>query len=211
MRPRRRHALPPVALLALAVLAGARQARAEDALPPERPTTPYRAEVRNSYQISRPSGGQSSGDTLEIRVSGPLLYEASKLLEEKTVIVDTEKREVVEFDADAEEKVAARFALNDAPIPYVGGRAAIAAIDPAWGPPRVAGREKVARRGCTVLHWGQPEKDGAVACVSQEGVVLRARLVWAGYEREFELLDFDPGQQDEKWFRPPKGFAVVDG
>lgn len=210
MRPR--HPLA-FSLLVLAAALAPRLARAEDALPPERPTTPYRAEVRNVYQISRPGGGSGCGDTIEIRVSGPLLYEDSKIMEEKTVIVDTDKREVVEFDADAEgaERVAARFGLNDAPIPYVGGRAAIAAIDPAWGPPRIAGREKVAKRECTVLHWGEPEEDGAVACVSKEGVVLRARLVWAGYEREFELLDFDPGEQDEKWFRPPQGYSVVDG
>jgi hypothetical protein len=36
-------------------------------------------------------------------------------------------------------------------------------------------------------------------------------MVWPGYEREFELLEFAPGRQDEKWFQPPKGFRVVDG
>jgi hypothetical protein len=198
------------AAAAALVLAGA-PARAAGELPPERPTTPYRAEIRNTYAVVEEGGGRSGGDTLVIRVSGARLFEDSQLLQEKTVIVDTEKREVLEFDPDAEEKVAARFELNDAPIPYVHGRAAIAAIDPAWGAPRIAGEDQVAKRPCTRLEFGRPDEDGARACVSKEGVVLRLRLVWPGYEREFEALDFDPGRQDEKWFRPPKGFTVVDG
>lgn len=98
-----------------------------------------------------------------------------------------------------------------APIPYVDGRAAIAAVDPAWGAPRVTGVDAVAKRSCTVLAFGDPVEDGATACVSKEGVVLRLRMVWPGYEREFELLEFAPGRQDEKWFQPPRGFRVVDG
>jgi hypothetical protein len=198
---------------ALAVLWAAAGAGPADAgeLPPERPATPYRAKIRNTYSQVEPGGGKSGGDTLEIRVSGPLLFEKSQIMEEKTVIVDTAKREVLEFDPKDADRIAARFALNDAPIPYVGGRAAIAAIDPAWGEPRVTGEEKVAKRACTVLEFGRPDEDGARACVSKEGVVLRLRLVWPGYEREFEALDFDPGQQDDKWFRPPKGFRVVEG
>jgi hypothetical protein len=179
-------------------------------LPPERPTTPYRAVVRNSYSMFEGGSGRSGGDTIEIRVAGPRLYEKSRIMEEKAVIVDTEQRSVLEFDPKDEERIAARFGLNDAPIPYVGGRSAIAAIDPAWGEPRVTGEDKVAKRGCTVLEYGTAE-DGAVACVSKEGVVLRLRLAWPGYEREFEILDFSPGRQDEKWFQPPKGFQVVEG
>lgn len=198
------------ALAACAALAGP-PARAAGELPPERPTTPYRAKVRNSYSILEAGGGRSGGDTLEIRVSGARLYEDSQIMEEKTVIVDTERREVLEFDPDGEQKLAARFALNDAPIPYVHGRSAIAAIDPAWGAPRVAGKDEVAKRSCTLLEFGRPDEDGARACVSKQGVILRLRLVWPGYEREFEALDFDPGRQDEKWFRPPKGFQVVEG
>jgi len=208
---RRRLHLGLVAATAACLALAGPLARAEAELPPERPTTPYRAKVRNSYSIVEAGGGRSGGDTLEIRVAGPRLFEDSQIMEEKTVIVDTEKREVLEFDPNAEQKLAARFALNDAPIPYVGGRSAIAAIDPAWGAPRVAGEEKVAKRKCTVLEFGKPDEDGARACVSQEGVVLRLRLVWPGYEREFEALDFDPGRQDEKWFRPPKGFQIVEG
>jgi hypothetical protein len=198
-------------IAAVAMSAPAPSARSADPLPPERPATPYRARVRNTYAVVEPGGGRSGGDTLEIRVSGPLLFEDSQILEARSVIVDTEKREVLEFDPADAEKVATRFALNEAPIPYVGGRAAIAAIDPAWGAPLVAGEDEVAKRRCTVLHFGSPEADGAAACVSKEGVVLRLRLVWPGYERDFELLDFDPGRQDEKWFRPPKGFRIVEG
>jgi hypothetical protein len=210
-RPQRRLARALLALAACAVLGGPPARAAEDELPPERPTTPYRAKVRNRYAVVEPGGGRSGGDTLEIRVSGARLFEDSLLLDEKTVIVDTARREVVEFDPRARERVAARFALNDAPIPYVHGRAAIAAIDPAWGPPRVEGREEVAGRACTVLAFGRTEVDGARACVSPHGVVLRLRLVWPGYEREFEVLDLDLGRQDEKWFRPPKGYRIVDG
>lgn len=201
----------PLAPAAAAALLAAAPARAAGELPPERPTTPYRAEIRNTYSIVEEGGGRSGGDTLVIRVSGARLFEDSQLMEEKSVIVDTEKREVLEFDPDAEEKLAARFELNDAPIPYVHGRSAIAAIDPAWGAPRVVGEDEVAKRNCTLLEFGRPDEDGARACVSKEGVVLRLRLVWPGYEREFEALDFDPGRQDEKWFRPPKGFTIVDG
>ena len=195
---------------AIAVLLAASPAPAEE-LPPERPTTAYRAKVRNAYFAMDGGSGRSGGDTIEIRVSGPRLYEKSQILEEKAVIVDTEQRSVLEFDPKDRRKLAARFALNDAPIPYVGGRAAIAAIDPAWAAARVTGEDRVAKRDCTVLAFGEPEADGAVACVSKEGVVLRLRMVWPGYEREFEALEFSPGRQDEKWSRPPRGFQVVDG
>lgn len=211
---RRRSCLDLARTLLLTAAAGAALAApagAEAELPPERPTTPYRAKVRNTYSIVEAGGGRSGGDTIEIRVSGARLFEDSQLLAEKTVIVDTGKREVLEFDPKAEDKLAARFALNDAPIPYVGGRSAIAAIDPAWGAPRVVGEEQVAGRKCALLEFGRPDQDGARACVSKQGVVLRLRLVWPGYEREFEVLDFDPGRQDEKWFRPPKGFRIVEG
>ena len=118
---------------------------------------------------------------------------------------------MIEFDPMAADKVAARFPLNDAPIPYVHGRSALAAFDPKWGSPKVAGKDEVARHPCTILHYGDPAQDGVAACVSKEGVVLRARIVWPDYERELEVLDFDPGAQDEKWFRPPEGFRIVDG
>jgi hypothetical protein len=198
-------------ILFAAVAAVAAPAHAEEALPPERPTTPYHAKVRNSYSIERPGGGSSGGDTLDIRVSGTRLYEDAQIIEEKTFLVDTAKREVIEFVADAEEKVATRMELNDTPIPYVDGRVALAAYDPSWGPPKVAGSDKVAKQKCTILHFGKPEEDGIAACVSKEGVVMRAKIVWPGYEREFEVLDFDAGKQDDKWFRPPAGFTIVEG
>jgi hypothetical protein len=141
---------------------------------------------------------------VEIRVSGARLLEDSQIMEEKSVIVDMEKREAIEFDPKATEKIAARFPLNDAPIPYIQGRAGLAAYDPEWPPPKIAGTEKVAKQKCTVLHYGKPEEDGIAACVSKEGVVLRAKIKFPNYEREFEALDFDAGKQDEKWFRPPE-------
>jgi hypothetical protein len=200
-----------VLLAVAAAVAAGPAARAEAELPPERPTTAYRAKVRNTVSVAGAGGGRTAGDTLEIRVSGPRLFEASQVLAAKSVIVDTGKREVLEFDPEAEDGVAARFALDDAPIPFVDGRSAIAAIDPAWGAPRIVGEDEVAKRSCTVLEFGRPDEDGARACVSKQGVVLRLRMVWPGYEREFETLDFDPGRQDEKWFRPPKGFQIVEG
>jgi hypothetical protein len=198
-------------LLSAAVVIAAAPARAADELPPERPTTPYRAKVRNTFRVTEPGGGKSGGDTIEIRVSGARLFEDSQIMEQKDVIVDTEQRSVIEFDPKAEDKVAARFALNDAPIPYVQGRTALAAFDPKWGPPTIAGKDRVAKHACTILHYGDPEHDGIAACVSNEGVVLRAKLVFPDAEREFEVLDFDPGEQDETWFQPPKEFRVVDG
>jgi hypothetical protein len=186
-------------------------ANAADELPPERPTTPYHAMIRNSYSITEPGGGKSGGDTVEIRVSGPRLREKSQIMEEKTFVVDNQKRYVLEFVEKSDAKIAARFALNDAPIPYIDGRAALAAYDANWGPPVVAGKDKVAKHECTVLHYGKPGEDGIAACVSKEGVVLRAKIVWPNYEREFEALDFDPGKQDEEHFAPPKGYSIVDG
>lgn len=196
---------------AAAVAFSAAPVCAEDELPPEHPTTPYRAMIRNTYSIHEPGGGKSGGDTVEIRVSGARLLEDSQIMEEKSAIVDTEKREVLEFDPQAGDKVAARFKLNDTPIPYVNGRAALAAFDPEWSAPKVAGKDKVAKHECTILHFGDPQQSGVVACVSVDGVVLRAKIVAPDYEREFEALEFDPGKQDEKWFRPPEGFSVVDG
>lgn len=184
---------------------------AADELPPEHPTTPYAAKIRNTYAITEPGGGSSGGDTYEIRVSGARLYEDAQILDDKTVVVDTASRTVIEFDPKAEDKLAARFPLNDAPVIYVHGRSALAAIDPKWGPPKVAGEEKVAKQKCTVLHYGDPETDGIAACVSQQGVVLRAKLLWPNYERELEALEFDAGEQDETWFAPPKGFRIVEG
>jgi hypothetical protein len=167
--------------------------------------------VRNTYQITTPSGGSSGGDTFEIRVSGGRLYERPKILGETTAIVDTEKHEVIEFDAKGADKVAAKFPLNDAPIPYVSGRAALAAFDPEWPAPKVAGQDKVAGEKCTILHYGNPAEKGIAACVSREGVVMRAKIVLPDYEREFEILDFDAGKQDEKYFLLPKDFKLEDG
>ena len=127
----------PVLSLALGIAAavvalGAAPARAEEPLPPERPTTPYRATMRNTFSITEPGGGSSGGDTVEIRVSGARLLEDSQIMEEKSVIVDMEKREAIEFDPKATDKVAARFPLNDAPIPYIQGRAGLAAFNASW-------------------------------------------------------------------------------
>lgn len=193
-----------------AAVAGTARA-ADEALPPERPTTPYEATVRNSFDISRPGGGSTGSDTVDIRVSGARLYEKSKLLPEKAAIVDADKREVIEFDPDTkdEPKLAGRFELNEAPIPYIHGRSAIESFDPSWGPPKIVGQDKVAKQKCTVLHYGEPASNGVVACVSKQGVVMRMKIVLPGYEREFELLRFDDDAPDEKWFRVPEGFQVV--
>jgi hypothetical protein len=206
----------PVLSLALGIAAavvalGAAPVRAEEPLPPERPTTPYRATMRNTFSITEPGGGSSGGDTVEIRVSGARLLEDSQIMEEKSVIVDMETREVIEFDPKAADKVAARFPLSDTPIPYIQGRAGLAAFNASWPAPKIAGTDEVAKQKCTILHYGKPEEDGIAACVSKEGVVLRAKLEFPDYEREFEALDFDAGKQDEKWFRPPEGFTVVEG
>lgn len=197
---------------AIALIAAVAPARAADetALPPEKPTTPYEAEVRNTYDIRTPSGGSSGGDTLEIHVSGGRLYERPKIMGETTAIVDTDKKFVIEFDAKGADKVAAKFPLNDAPIPYIGGRAALAAFEPAWPAPKVVGEDKVAGQKCTKLEYGDPAENGIAACVSKEGVVMRAKIKFPDYEREFELLEFDAGKQDEKWFAPPKDFTVQD-
>ena len=198
--------------IAVAVVAlGAAPARAEESLPPERPTTPYSATMRNTFSISEPGRMSSGGDTIEIRVSGARLLEDSRIMEEKSVIVDMEKREVIEFDPKATDKVAARFPLNDAPIPYIQGRAGLAAFDASWPAPKIAGTDTVAKQKCTVLHYGKPGENGIAACVSKQGVVLRAKLEFPNFEREFEALDFDAGKQDEKWFRPPDGFTIVEG
>jgi hypothetical protein len=201
-----------LAACAIAVVAFVAPARAADetALPPEKPTTPYEAEVRNTYDIRTPGGGSSGGDTLEIRVSGGRLYEKPKIMGDTTAIVDTEKHEVIEFDEKSADKVAAKFALNDAPIPYIGGRAALAAFEPAWPSPKVVGQDKVAGEKCTKLEYGNPAENGIAACVSKEGVVMRAKIKFPDYEREFEILDFDAGKQDEKWFAPPKDFKLQE-
>jgi hypothetical protein len=127
------------------------------------------------------------------------------------VIVDTEKREVIEFDPDTkdEPKVAGRFDLSETPIPYVHGRSAIAAYDASWGPPKIAGQDKVAKQKCTLLHYGDPATSGVAACVSKQGVVMRMKIVLPDFEREFEILDFDDDAPDEKWFRVPEGFQIV--
>ena len=210
MKTRRDFALA-LNIAAAAIALGAAPARAEDALPPERPTTPYRATMRNSFSITEVGGGESGGDTVEIRVSDARLLEVSKIMEEKSLIVDTEKHEVIQFDPKATDKVAARFPLNDAPIPYIQGRAGLAAFDASWPAPKIAGTDTVAKQKCTVLHYGKPGENGIAACVSKQGVVLRAKLEFPNFEREFEALDFDAGKQDEKWFRPPDGFTIVEG
>lgn len=199
-------------IAAAAVALGAAPARAEDALPPERPTTPYRATVRNTFNIPEVGGsGESGDDTVEIRVSGGRLLVVSKIMKEKSLIVDIEKHEVIQFDPKATDKVAARFPMNETPMPYIQGRAGLAAFNASWPAPKIAGTDTVAKQKCTVLHYGKPGADGLAACVSKQGVVLRAKLVFPTVEREFEVLDFDAGTQDEKWFRPPDGFTVVEG
>jgi hypothetical protein len=175
-------------------------------LPPERPTQPYHATMRSVYEVSEPGHMSSGGDTVEIRVSGRRLYEKSKIMEEKAVIVDMEARTLLEFVPGAAEKVAKRLTLGTQPIPYVTGRTSFAE----WGEPTVAGEEKVAKRKCTLLHYGEPEEDGAAVCVDEVGIVLRAVVKLPGYERTIEALEVDTGDQDEKWFQPPKGYTVVD-
>jgi hypothetical protein len=199
------------ATAAAAAVAAPAFAADEAALPPERPTTAYKAEIRNTYSITEPGGGSSGGDTLEIRVSGARLYEKPKIIGETTAIVDSEKRTVIEYDEKGTDKVAKKFPLNDEPIPYIGGRSALAAFDPEWPAPKVAGEDKVAGEKCTILHYGDPAENGIAACVSKQGVVMRAKIVFPDYEREFEALDFDAGTQDEKYFAPPKEFELVDG
>jgi hypothetical protein len=206
--PRLRFALGMVAAVA-ALVAG--RVRAEGELPSERPTTPYRATIRNTYDISRPGGGSSGGDTIEIRVSGARSLEVSRIMEEKSVILDLEKQEAIEFDPKATDKVAERFRLNDVTSTYIQGRAGLAAYNASWPAPKIVGEDKVAKQKCTVLHYAKPEEDGIAACVSKEGVVLRAKIKYPDYERSFEALDFDAAKQDEKWFRPPDGFKIVEG
>ena len=193
-----------LALGLLPALALASGARAE--LPPERPTTPYSATMRTVYQVDEPGHVESGGDTVEIRVSGQRLYEKSKIMEEKAVIVDMEARTVIEFVPDAAEKIAKRLTLGSQPIPYVRGRTSFAE----WGEPTVAGEDKVAKRQCSLLHYGKPDEDGAAVCVDAEGLVLRAVVKFPGFERTIEALEVDTGEQDEKWFRPPKDYEVVD-
>jgi len=204
--------LPPILSACAFVLGSAAAASAADeTLPPEKPTTPYEATVRNSFDIRRPGGGSTGSDTVEIRVSGARLYEKSKLLPEKAVIVDAEKQTVIEFDPDTKDdpKVAGRFDLNDAPIPYLHGRSAIESYDASWGTPKIAGEDKVAKQKCTVLHYGDPATRGVEACVSKQGVVMRMKIVMPDVEREFEIIDFDDDAPNEKWFRVPEGFQVV--
>jgi len=194
---------------AVAALVAVR-ARAEAELPPERPTTPYSATIRNTYDIRRPGGGSSGGDTIEVRVSGARSLEDSQIMEEKSVILDLEKQQAIEFDPKATDKVAQRFGLNDVTSTYIQGRAGLAAYNPSWPAPKIIGEDKVAKQNCTVLHYAKPEEDGIAACVSKEGVVLRAKIKYPDYERSFEALEFDAGKQDEKWFRPPDGFKIID-
>ncbi len=201
-----------VVVAASAIGVACAPARANDeTLPPERPTTPYEAQIRNTFSITRPGGGSSGGDTLDIRVSDSRLYEHPRIMGDKSVIVDTRKREVIEFDEKGSDKTALKFTLNAEPIPYIDGRTALAAFDPEWPAPVVAGKDKVAGEECTILHYGKPDEDGIAACVSKQGVVMRAKIVFPGYEREFEAFEFDAGKQDEKHFAPPKGFKVEAG
>lgn len=195
----------------LALGAAMAASAADEALPPEKPTTPYEATVRTSFDIRRAGGGSAGSDTVEIRVSGARLYEKSKLLPENAAIVDTDKREVLEFDPDTRDasKVAARFELNDTPIPYIHGRSAIEAFDAGWGPPKIAGQDKVAKQKCTVLHYGDPASNGVAACVSKQGVLMRMKIVVPDVEREFEIIEFDDDAPNEKWFRVPEGFQIV--
>lgn len=199
------------AATALACASAPKRAADDSALPPEQPTTAYEAKVRNHYEIAQDGGMESGADTVVIRVSGQRLRETSQALMEKTVVVDAAARSVLEFDERGDEPVAARFDLADAPIPYIHGRAALAAYDGSWPAPKVAGRDEVAGEPCTVLHYGAPGSDGIEACVSAQGVVMRAKIVWPGYQREFEVLEFDDGDQDEEHFAPPKGWKVVEG
>lgn len=197
--------------VAAAIAPLAATARAAGELPPEHPTTPYSATMRNTFSITEPGGGSSGGDTVEIHVSGARLHERPKIMGDKIAIVDMGKQQVILFDPKATDKVASLFPLNDEPIAYIQGRAGLAAYNPEWPAPKVAGEDKVAKQKCTVLQYGRPGEDGITACVSKEGVVMRAKINFPNYEREFEALDYDAGQQDEKWFRAPEGYKVEKG
>lgn len=80
------------------------RARAQEPLPPGRPPTAYHAVVRDVYDIRRPGGGSSGGDTLDFRVSGPRLYDDARIMENKNLLVDTSEREVLEFDPGGQDE-----------------------------------------------------------------------------------------------------------
>ena len=196
-----RPVVPPVAL-ALLLFAGG--ARAESPLPPAAPQTGYSAQYRVTFDGQTGPGKYSSfADTVDIWVSGSRLRQESRIVDfPKIVIVDVARREVLEFEPEDETKTLQVFELGEMPVVYVTG----SSVFEDFGAPVAQGEEKVAGKRCTVLHYGDPE-DGALACVTADGIVARARIKKEDWERTWEALSLKTGAQKDARFAPPAGFV----
>ncbi len=188
-------------LAALAVPA----ARAAD-LPPAKPTVPYSATYKTNAD-EKVDGGQvvAEGDTIVVRVSGPRYRQESQIMRREVVIVDEEKKQGLEFVPGNPRKSATRFPIAGGGNPYIAGRSALATEAP-----KIIGTDKVAGQSCTVLRYGDPEKEGIAACVTDQGIVVKARLKGPNGERTMEAVAVTVGPQDPAMFLPPADFKVIE-
>jgi hypothetical protein len=197
---------PPRLLLAAVLVLAPALAHAADELPPNRPQTPYQGVFAVTFKGEiAPRQDHEFDDQLTISVSGRRLLQESKAGSPRMTLMDLAKGEVLEFDPEDPGKVVERVAPEDVPpVVFVDG----SSVFEEFGTPEAVGNEQVAGQSCTLLSFGDPEKEGAQACVTGDGIVARARLRLPGFERSWTAQSLETGPVPDSRFALPEGFEA---
>jgi len=187
-------AAPPIAL-------------AEDELPPSKPKASYHARYEIGYTHEQADEqGANFSDLVTVWVSGSRLRQESRTGYPAVSLLDAAKGEMLEFDPEDEERTAARSEPDTAPLLYLEGSSVFEDL----GAPQAIGIEQVAGQACTLLQFGNPQEEGAMACVTKDGIVARAELHLPGLQRRWKASEIEIGDQPDRHFELPKGFRVDD-
>jgi hypothetical protein len=195
-----------IAALALLALLSASAGRAAEELPPNRPRVPYQGVFAVAFKGEiAPREQHEFEDQVTIAVSGRRLLQESRAGNPRMTLMDLAKGEVLEFDPEDPDKVVERVAPEDVPpVVFVDG----SSVFEEFGAPEAVGNEQVAGQPCTLLRFGDPEKEGAEACVTPDGIVARARLRLPGFERSWTAESLTKGPVADSRFALPEGFAA---
>lgn len=198
-----------LALSALSALFLAATAPAADELPPSRPSSPYEGvfEVAFKGEIA-PQEETEFEDTLTVVVSGQRMQQESKAGDPKRTLMDLAKGEILEFDPEDPDRTVARVDIADVPpVLFVSG----SSVFEEFGAPQAVGNEQVAGHACTLLRFGDPEQEGALACVTSDGIIVRARVRVSRFERSWQATKLAVGPVSDERLGLPDGFVAPGG
>ena len=182
--------------------------RAEDELPPSKPQAPYHARYEVGYSDEQTAEARAAyfSGSVTVWVSGSRMRQESSVGYPAVMLVDAAKREVLEFDPEDETTAVERSEQDETPLLYLDGRTVFEDL----GAPQAIGIEQVAGQPCTLLQFGNPQEEGAIACVTKDGIVARAELRLPGLRRDWKASEIEVGKQKDRHFALPKGFRVDD-